>query len=262
MRGCKYWYVSPERCVFIRVLKAKTDRRISDEDLQILRAFHFKHTYFLTQSAFKALPYVFPQIRIPSIDKMRSRIQQLSGLESTAYDCYVNSCCCFLGSYKNDSSCPFCKEPCYLGDGKTARKKYRYSPLIPRLHAMYENTSLAKDLLYRHEYEKPRSGSYSQSTGDSSSNIAITDIWDALIYRDLQKRHIKINGKELQAKYFSDPRDLALGITTDGFAPWRKRKYTVWPILIIVYNIPPKKRFHIKNIIPVSVVPGPNLYLL
>ena len=62
--------------------------------------------------------------------------------------------------------------------------------------------------------------------------------------------------KQLQAKYFSDLHDFALGLTTDGFAPWHKQ-YTAWPILMIVYNLPPEKRNHLKNFIPISVIPWP-----
>ena len=34
-------------------------------------------------------------------------------------------------------------------------------------------------------------------------------------------------------------------------------KYTAWPILVFNWNLPPKIRFHKKNIIPISIVPGP-----
>ena len=85
----------------------------------------------------------------------------------------------------------------------------------------------------------------------------MADVWDGSFYTELKKQFISINGKRLNTKYFSDPHDLALGLSTDGFAPWRKHKYTVWPLLIINYNIPLDKCFHQNNILPVSVIPGP-----
>ena len=90
---------------------------------------------------------------------------------------------------------------------------------------------------------------------DCASQVA--DIWDGSVYKELKEQYISINGKRLNTKYFSDSHDLALGLSTDGFAPWRKRKYTAWPLLIINYNLPPDKRFHQNNILPVSVIPGP-----
>ena len=143
-------------------------------------------------------------------------------------------------------------------DGKTARKSYRYTALIPRLRGMYKNKTLCKELLYRHNY-KPQGSpdSNGSSYRSSDDDIAVTDIWDGHVYRDLKDRRIKVHSKELLSKYFADEHDLALGLLTDGFAPWQKHKYTAWPILIFNYNLPPKERFHQKNIIPISVIPGP-----
>ena len=132
-----------------------TERHISDEDLQILCTFQFKHTSFLSQSAFRALPFVFPQIHVPSIEHVRACIHQLLGLKIAVSNCCMNSCCCFLRSYKNDDHFLFCRETCYLGDWRTARKKYCYSQLLPHLCAMYKNEALAKGLFYCHEYKKP-----------------------------------------------------------------------------------------------------------
>lgn len=108
-------------------------------------------------------------------------------------------------------------------------------------------------MLYRHEYMT--TSSTSNVASDNTTGMA--DIWDGKVYKELTERYIHIDGKALSTKYFSNPHDLALGLTTDGFAPWRKRKYTAWPLLIINYNLPPDKRFHQKNIIALSVIPGP-----
>ena len=116
---------------------------------------------------------------------------------------------------------------------------------------------MCEDLLYRHKYQLPPLYDIHEQSRANDNDIAITDIWDGKLYRDLRNRHIKVKGSYLQAKYFSDSHDLALGLTTDGFSPWRKRKYTAWPILIIVYNLAPEKRNHQKNILPVSIIPGP-----
>ena len=57
--------------------------------------------------------------------------------------------------------------------------------------------------------------------------------------------------------YFSDRRDIALGLSTDGFAPFKKRSQTCWPIILFNYNIPPQLRFQKKYCIHVATVPGP-----
>src|SRR6266545_4808575 len=57
--------------------------------------------------------------------------------------------------------------------------------------------------------------------------------------------------------YFSDECDIALGLSTNGFAPFRKRKQTCWPIILFNYNLPPEVRFQKKYCIYVTTVPGP-----
>ena len=67
-----------------------------------------------------------------------------------------------------------------------------------------------------------------------------------------------MDGWQLRCCYFSDPRDIALGLSTDGFAPFRQRKMTAWPIIVYNFNLPPDIRFHREYILCLGVVPGPN----
>ena len=48
----------------------------------------------------------------------------------------------------------------------------------------------------------------------------VGDIFDRHIYQDLQKKEIEVDGQQLRCCYFSDPHDIALGLSTDGFAPF------------------------------------------
>ena len=57
--------------------------------------------------------------------------------------------------------------------------------------------------------------------------------------------------------FFSDPRDIALGFSTDGFGPFKKRNKTAWPLIIFNYNLPPNERFRKENIISLGTIPGP-----
>ncbi|KAG8870580.1 hypothetical protein FRB98_001528 [Tulasnella sp. 332] len=48
-----------------------------------------------------------------------------------------------------------------------------------------------------------------------------------------------------------------MGISTDGFCPFKRRKQTCWLIIAFNYNLPPKIRFHRSNILCLGVIPGP-----
>ena len=140
--------------------------------MRILKAFQYKHKFLLTLKAFKALRYVFPEISIPSIDVIRTRLKFLSGFNISTYDCCINSCCCFLGSYSEHIICPFCGESRYTADGISARKKFTYSPLIPRLRSYYENRAMCVEMLYRHEYSNT-SNSTTRHDGDVFQKVKL-----------------------------------------------------------------------------------------
>jgi hypothetical protein len=83
------------------------------------------------------------------------------------------------------------------------------------------------------------------------------DVFDGEHYHKLRNKHVELNGKTYPHNYFEDPRNLALGLSTDGFAPFKKRKSTAWPLIIFNYNLPPDICFHLDNVLPLGVIPGP-----
>jgi hypothetical protein len=85
----------------------------------------------------------------------------------------------------------------------------------------------------------------------------ITDIFDGLHYRSLLGQHIVIRDRTLPHTYFLDHCDIALGFTTDGFTPFKKRKLTTWILLIFNYNLPLDKRFQKDNILCAGIIPSP-----
>lgn len=50
----------------------------------------------------------------------------------------------------------------------------------------------------------------------------ITDIFDSSLYIEQLKEYVTVDGKRLQHKFFQDLREIALGLSTDGFAPFRR----------------------------------------
>ena len=57
--------------------------------------------------------------------------------------------------------------------------------------------------------------------------------------------------------YFSDGHDIALGLLTDGFAPFKKCDKMCWPIILFNYNLPPEICFQKKYCIHIATVLGP-----
>jgi hypothetical protein len=85
----------------------------------------------------------------------------------------------------------------------------------------------------------------------------VTDIFDGTHYFLLRESFVTVGGKELPIWFFSDPHDIALGLSTDGFSPFKHRTKTAWPVILFNYNLPSEEQFLKKNIISVGVIPGP-----
>lgn len=110
---------------------------------------------------------------------------------------------------------------------------------------MVSNLSYAQKMQYRSKHQH--------------NPTKITDIFDGAHYRSLLETHVTIDDEELPMWFFSDPRDIALGLSTDGFGPFKKRNKTAWPLIIFNYNLPPKERFRKENIISLGTIPGRSL---
>lgn len=62
------------------------------------------------------------------------------------------------------------------------------------------------------------------------------------------------------AFFFSvEPRNLRLGLATDGFNPFRtlSSKYSCWPVMLVMYNLPPWICMRRENIMLTLLIPGP-----
>ena len=58
------------------------------------------------------------------------------------------------------------------------------------------------------------------SKGKANKDGRMTDVFDGSHYLGLLEKEVTINGHGLSHNYFSDPRDVALGLATDGVNPW------------------------------------------
>lgn len=192
---------------------------------------------------FAKLPFAFPSAHLDTWKKIQARVTKISGFEPKRFDCCINSCCAFTGHHKERTACIYCREARFDEQGRP-RKTFIYLPVTPRLQGRYANPTMAK--LMRHRAE-----------GHIHSPDKITDVMDSDVYQNLLGRHVKVDGKTLPHTYFSDPRHVAMGLSTDGFCPFRKRKTTAWPLIAFDYNLPPEIRFHLENIIAIGIIPGP-----
>lgn len=141
------------------------------------------------------------------------------------------------------STCPHCNSPRYDAKGRP-RKVFVYLLVIPRLKTLAANPNSAAQMLYRGREHMEEAG-------------RMSDVMDGKLYKDLRTKHVVVDEKILPHKYFEDHRDVALGLSTDGFGPFKRRSSTAWPLILFNYNLPPDVRFHLEHVIGLGVIPGP-----
>src|SRR6202030_1090431 len=91
---------------------------LSKRDRLIIRAFALKVRYYLTDSTFEKLSFVFASSLLPGWKETRSRVVFISGLDPVIYDCCPNSCCCFVGPHASLTGCPYCDTPQCDAEGR------------------------------------------------------------------------------------------------------------------------------------------------
>ncbi|KAG9125491.1 hypothetical protein FRC07_007398 [Ceratobasidium sp. 392] len=235
---------------FLSQLIRTGDHKLPHHQKLFVQAFNMKVSTDITGISYSKLRRAFPDRLgdLPTEAKLCTRIGSISGLDGSPVDCCVNSCVAFTGDYKDEVICPYCPEPRYKTDPRSGRRvaqrQFQYIPIIPRLIAYYRNPLMARKMRYRSER---------QTAPDSMS-----DIFDGSFYRQLLDRRVTVGAETLGHRYFSKPTDVAFGLSTDGFGPFKSRKQTCWPLILFNYNLPPSIRTQLQHILCIGVIPGPN----
>ena len=226
---------------------------LNDYDIAICKLFAWRVRTGMSKAMFSAMPDAlsgFLNDDLPSEHILRARAMALSGIEPIRYDCCVKSCVCYAGYYRHLDKCPECKEPRFSGrtshGDPRPRRQFLYIPLIPRLIAFFQSIHMAQLMSYR-------------STRPYDPGV-FSDIFDGDNYQQLRSTPITVHGKPVNPPtcYFEDDRDMALGLSTDGYGIFTRSQASAWPLIIFIYNLPPELRIHAEHILALGVIPGPN----
>lgn len=155
-------------------------------------------------------------------------------------------CCCFTGKYETLDHCPFpdCHEPRYDASGKP-RFQFQHLPVTPQLQALFRNKDTTNLLHYCSNYIS------------NPNKNKISDVFDGKLYQELCGQYVKAEGITYSHKYFEDPRDIALGLSLDGFPLFSKSNLSAWPIILTNLNLPPDVRTHLVHVLCFGVIPAP-----
>ncbi|QRW11103.1 Transposase family tnp2 [Ceratobasidium sp. AG-Ba] len=224
------------------------DRFLTDEDRRTLRFLAARQRTHFSRQIYEDLRMnACEELNLPSDFLAWTRLKALSNLQTRAYDMCVNSCLCFLGKHQDLDACPFCHSPRYTPAG-VPRRVFNYTPLIPQLISLFQNPDSIEKVRRRARHEEVRL---------EEPNV-IDDVFDGEVYRTLRQTRVR---EDSEYRYFDNLDDIALGLGTDGFSMFKRRRHkgtsTAWPLILVNYNLHPSIRNKLENIICVGVIPGP-----
>ncbi|KAG7542393.1 Transposase-associated domain [Arabidopsis thaliana x Arabidopsis arenosa] len=197
------------------------------------------------------LKEAFEHAKFPkSFNDMKKIIRKLGFNYENIHVC-PNDCMLFWGDDASRETCKVCESSRWKTstvvdetlDKKKKKKQQaakvlRYFPLKPRLQRFFMSSKTAK---------------YMRWHADSEN-------------KDGKLRHPR-DGKAWKSfdgqfpEFASDPRNVRLGLATDGFNPFgsMNTNYSVWPVLLFPYNFPPWMSMKQTSIILSMIIPGKHM---
>ena len=176
---------------------------------------------------------------LPSSYREASAYVKRLGHSYKSYDICPNNCRLFRGTLANAESCPKCRAPRRKRAGKSMvpHKVLRHFPLIPRLKRMFRSPVQASAMVW----------------------WALQQNDDGVMRHVSHSKQWKWINERYAAEFAYDDRCIRLALIADGFNPSADKRstYSIWPVLLLNYNIAPwfttKKYFIMLSLL----MPGP-----
>ncbi|CAA7058755.1 unnamed protein product [Microthlaspi erraticum] len=223
----------------------------------MLKLYHIKS---ITKISDKGLSMIidllreaFQHAKLPaSLHDLKKTIHKL-GLDYERIHACPNDCMLFWGEDSEREVCKICNISRWKGksteaegeneevSGKKRKKKrqaakvLRYFPLKPRLQRLYMSSKSAESMKW-HAVGENKDGKLRHPRDGEA--------WKTFD----QKFHT----------FASDSRNVRLGLATDGFNPFgaMSTSYSIWPVLLFPYNLPPWIAMKQSSTILSMIIPG------
>ncbi|KAL5568137.1 hypothetical protein UlMin_024712 [Ulmus minor] len=158
------------------------------------------------------------------------------GLGYELIDVCQYNCALFYGEHATATVCPVCKS-CRYVHNQIPHKRLRYFPITPHLKRLYSSRYTAKDMRWHKEQREEEPGILRHPADGKA--------W----------KHFD----ELYPDFATDSRNVRMGLASDGFNPFSNMSttYSMWPVILIPYNMPPWCSMHKSNYLLSLLIPGP-----
>ncbi|KAM3344328.1 hypothetical protein P3S68_026420 [Capsicum galapagoense] len=151
------------------------------------------------------------------------------GLEYKKIHACPNNCMIYWDETKDRMDCQVCKAPryknfkgglvnCSSDTSKVPAKVFRYFRLIPRLQRLFMSAKTSTQMRWHAE-------------GRTKDGV-MRHPADNIVWRKFDEEN---------TEFAQDPRNVRLGLDSDGFSPFKSMStsHSTWPVILIPYNLPP-----------------------
>ncbi|XP_073103331.1 uncharacterized protein [Elaeis guineensis] len=238
-----------EAAAFYRLLK-DTDKNLYPRCDKVsklsfvVKLLHLKCSNNWSDTSMDKLLKVFKKVLpngalVPNSFYEAKKLIQDLGLEYIKIDACLNDCVIYWGEHANAIICPVCNLSHWKYQGRTRNiphKILHYFPLKPRLQRLYMSKITAKDMRW-HEEKRINDGILRHPA-------------DSFAWKSFDDKY----------KSFSvDPRSVRLGLASDGFQPFGNMStpHSIWPVVLIPYNLPPWQCMKDPYFMMTLLIPGP-----
>ncbi|XP_060974565.1 uncharacterized protein LOC133039673 [Cannabis sativa] len=180
--------------------------------------------------------------KLPKSHYEAKRMLRTLGLGYETIHVCKNDCTLFWKEYKDATECPTCGFSSYKHKGKKKKnvpvKKMHYFPITPRLQRLFMSRHTSDEMRWHKEKRVNTEG-------------VLRHPADGEAWKEFDKQF---------PEFAKDPRNVRLGLATDGFNPFgnMSTSYSIWPVVLVPYNMPPWKCMKENNFIMALLTPGPN----
>nr|XP_043639223.1 uncharacterized protein LOC122610292 [Erigeron canadensis] len=176
----------------------------------------------------------FPKNHYQAKKYLRTLGLGYQSIHACRYDCAL-----FWEENKDLKNCPPCNTSRYEEKSNGKRKPVkvlRYFPITSRLKRLYASRHTSKDMLWHHENGTKEEGVLRHPS-------------DGMAWKHFDK---------LFPDFANDPRNVRLGLASDGFNPFgaMSLSYSMWPVVMIPYNMPPWKSMVDASFMLTLLIPG------
>jgi hypothetical protein len=151
-----------------------------------------------------------------------------------------NSCVLFRKEHADKEKCPTCNTSSWeivkCTGKKIPHKVLRYFPIKSRWKRLFLLKDIAKDMRW-HKDGRRDDGNLRHPA-------------DSIVWKEFDKEHVQ---------FAKDSCNMRLGLSSDGFNPFgnMSTSYSMWPVILVPYNLPPWRCMKDPYMMMSLLIPGP-----